>query len=140
MEPRSPQRPHEEARRNLLLCYGYLRTKYRAEFHDASQKEPRDNFIGNLLDRPDKEALKLLRSDPSQPQIYLSDALAIYLRNHEKGESKKLLAPVLEGYLSSGPSLRSIAEYLNGQNFKTAGGGAEGTAMAVSPVIKRLEG
>jgi hypothetical protein len=76
----------------MFAKYGYR--------YEASQRGDRGDgqIIAALLTPVELSAFKLLHGKSTLPTVYLSDAKAIYLKNHPKGALKKFQGPVGQAY------------------------------------------
>jgi integrase len=61
-------------------------------FDDSINKERDDAAIGELMTAAEREAIRLLKEDPSTPRVLLSDVLKAYLVNHKKAGNAKFEA------------------------------------------------
>jgi len=60
--------------------------RYGGDYQNARDKnEPFDH----ILTAVELEAVRLVLEDPEKPRVLLSDALSVYLRNHDKGQDHK---------------------------------------------------
>lgn len=70
----------------------YFGRRY-GEVYLEARHNPRDPDGGDrFLDAVELEALRQLREDPRKPSVLLSDALARYLADHDKGDQPKFAA------------------------------------------------
>ena len=73
--------------------------KYGYRYHAAKEGDGGDGLIiAALLTPVELSAFKLLHAKSAVPTVYLSDAKAIYLKNHLKGGLKKFQGPVNQAY------------------------------------------
>jgi integrase len=75
----------------------YFESRYGEAFSEAlynDGRQPDDATINELLTPPEREAVKLVKEDPTTPRRLLSDARDTYLENHPKGQQPKFVQGV----------------------------------------------
>lgn len=110
----------------------YLNRKYDSAYDEAREQDDPDRALQLLLSGADFEALKLVFEDPKGQQVMLSDALEVYIRQHQKGSNQKFVTDVrrslqhvfeVSGDLSLGaykrPDARSLVDHLLSAGCKT---------------------
>lgn len=85
--------PLQEGRDPSDILDGYFSRRY-GEAYLQARHEPWHSMVPveSFWTPAEAEAVRLLKEDPRKPQTLLSDALAIYLREHDKGDHAKFAA------------------------------------------------